>query len=102
MDSLERPKERKIGTEFGHIDSVAVQEVRWDRGDTQPADYTCSYGNWHENHELWTGFIVHQGTISAPNKIEFISDRISYGTLRGRWCDIIFLNLHAPKKDKTD
>jgi hypothetical protein len=28
-------------------------------------------------------------------KVEFISDRMSYITLRGRWCDIIVLNLHG-------
>jgi hypothetical protein len=25
-----------------------------------------------------------------------------YITLRGRWCDIIVLNVHAPKEDKID
>jgi hypothetical protein len=27
---------------------------------------------------------------------------MSYITLRGRWCDIIVLNAHAPTEDKTD
>jgi exonuclease III len=27
---------------------------------------------------------------------------MSYITLRGRWCDIIVLNVHAPTEDKTD
>ncbi|PNF21381.1 hypothetical protein B7P43_G15471 [Cryptotermes secundus] len=34
--------------------------------------------------------------------IEFVSDRISYITLRGRWCDIIILNVHAITEDKID
>jgi hypothetical protein len=29
-------------------------------------------------------------------------DRVSYILLRGRWCHIIFLNVHAPTEDKTD
>jgi hypothetical protein len=30
----------------------------------------------------------------------FVSDRMTYITLRGRWCDIIVLNVHAPTYDK--
>jgi exonuclease III len=26
---------------------------------------------------------------------------MSYIILRGRWCDIVFLNVHAPTEDKT-
>jgi hypothetical protein len=38
--------------------SLGIQ-VRWDRGGTERADCTYLYGNWNENHELGTGFIVH-------------------------------------------
>jgi hypothetical protein len=39
------------------IDLVGVQEVRWDRGGTEPAEeYTFNYGKGNENHELGTGF----------------------------------------------
>jgi exonuclease III len=44
---------------------------------------------------------VHKRIISA-RKFEFVSDRISYTILRGRWCQIIVLNVHAPTEDKTD
>jgi hypothetical protein len=27
---------------------------------------------------------------------------MSYMTLRGRWCNIIVLNVHAPREDKSD
>jgi exonuclease III len=33
---------------------------------------------------------------------EFVSDRMSYITLKGRWCDIIVLNVHAPTENKDD
>jgi hypothetical protein len=40
--------------------------------------------------------------ISAVKRVEFVSDRMSYIILRGRWCHTIVLNVHAPTKDKTD
>jgi exonuclease III len=33
---------------------------------------------------------------------EFLSNRISYISLRGYWCGVIVLNAHAPTEDKTD
>jgi len=34
--------------------------------------------------------------------VEFISDRMSYITQRGCWCDITVLNMHAPTENKSD
>jgi hypothetical protein len=45
---------------------------------------------------------VHKIIISAVKRVEFISDRMSYIILRGRWCHIIVLNVHAPTESKTD
>jgi hypothetical protein len=35
-------------------------------------------------------------------RVEFVSDRMSYIILRGRWHDFIVLNVHAPTEDKID
>jgi hypothetical protein len=35
-------------------------------------------------------------------RVEFVSDRMSYIILRGRWCNIIVLNVLAPTDDKID
>ena len=35
-------------------------------------------------------------------RLEFVIDRISYVVLRGRWCNIIVLNVHAPSEEKND
>jgi hypothetical protein len=77
---------------------VGVQEVRWDRGGTEPAgEYTFFYGKGNENHM----FSVHRKIISAVKRV-FVSDRMPYIILRGSWCDVIVLNVHAPTENKTD
>jgi hypothetical protein len=45
---------------------------------------------------------VDKRIISAVNRVEFVSDRMSYMLLRGRWCHVVVLNVHAPTEDKTD
>jgi hypothetical protein len=123
-DSLDkRPKLKKMDMRFGSwnvrsmyragslravakeiskykLDLVRVKEVTWDRGGTEPAsEYTFSYGNGNDNYELGTGFLYSR-IISAVKRVELVSDRASYIILRGRWCDDIVLNVHAPTGDK--
>jgi hypothetical protein len=45
---------------------------------------------------------VHKRIISAVKRVELVSDRMSYIILRGLWCHIIVLNIHAATEDKTD
>ena len=45
---------------------------------------------------------MHRRLVSAVKRIEFVSDRLSYIVLRGRWLHIILVNVHAPSEEKSD
>jgi hypothetical protein len=51
---------------------------------------------------LGTRFFVNHRIVSAVKRVEFVSDRMSYIVLRGRWCNIIVLNVHARSEGKSD
>jgi hypothetical protein len=85
------------------LDLVGVQEVRRDKeGTVRAGEFSFLYGKGQESHQLETGFLVRQRIVSAIKRVEFVSDRMSYIVLRGRWCNIIVLNAHAPTEDKGD
>ena len=48
------------------------------------------------------GSFVHHRLVSAVKRVEFVSDRVQYIVLRGRWCNIIVLNVHAPSEERSD
>jgi hypothetical protein len=44
---------------------------------------------------------IHTGIIQKIKRGEFISDRMSYITLRGCWCDLIYLNVHSSSGNRS-
>jgi hypothetical protein len=59
------------------LDSVRVQEVRWEGGGIKPVrEYKFFYRKGHKNKELGTGLLVYKRIISAVKRVEFVSDRV--------------------------
>jgi hypothetical protein len=91
--------------EFGNykLDLVGVQEVRWEEDGTEWAkDYTCYCGEGNEDHCLGIDLFVHKRSTSAVSRVEPVSDRMSHTILRGSWCNISVLKVHAPCEDNSD
>jgi hypothetical protein len=65
---------------------VGVQ-VRWVRG--EQAEYTFRNGERNEEHQSGTGE-------------QSVSDRKTYIIPRGRGCNVIVLNVHALREDRSD
>ena len=40
--------------------------------------------------------------MAAVQRVQFVSDRMSYIVLRGSWFNIIVLNVHATSAEKSD
>jgi len=51
---------------------------------------------------LGTGFFEHRRIISEVKTIEFVSYRLSYIVLRGRWRNIIVVNEYALSEEKSE
>jgi hypothetical protein len=50
---------------------------------------------------MGTGSILHQRIASGVKRVEFGSDRMPYIVLKGRWCNIIVVNVREPSEEKS-
>jgi hypothetical protein len=64
---------------------VGVYEIRWDEGGTVRAGVYNFFMEKEMNYQqLGTGFFVHHRILSAIQRVEFVSNRVSCIVLRGR------------------
>jgi hypothetical protein len=96
---------KTVATDFAmcNADLVAIKVAKPNNVGSLPTDdYTFFYGSGNVKHHLGTDILVCKGIRSAVERGELISDRMSYIMLRGCWCDIFVLNVHAPTEDESD
>ena len=51
---------------------------------------------------MGTEFLVHHRLVSTVKRGEYATDRLSHTVLRGRWCNIIVLNVNTSSEEKSD
>ena len=65
---------------------MGVQEVRWDKERTVSAgDYNFFLLKWKRKLSIGNRIFVYHRIVSAVTTVQFVSDRMSYIVLRGRW-----------------
>ena len=69
------------------------------RGTIKAGDYIFSM-EMKRKSSIRNKIFVHHSVVSAVKTLEFVSDRMSYIVLRGRWCNIILLNVHTKQGEK--
>jgi len=52
--------------------------------------------NWEQDS------FVHHRVVSAVKRVQFVSDRASHVVVRGRWCNILLMKVHARSEEKSD
>ena len=89
-------------TEKYELDILAIQEVRREGQDSiRQGKYTFYYGGT-QSHNFGTGFRMKNSILSAVQNIEFVNERLSYVTIRTRWCNTVLINVHAPTDEADD
>ena len=61
---------------------VSASLMIYNGGMVTAGDYNFFYRKGSENHQLGTELFVHQRIASAVKRVEFVSDRMSYGSER--------------------
>ena len=81
---------------------MGVHEVRWDK------KWQCKRKGLYFflrkrklKSSIGNRIFVHHRIVSAIKREEFVSDRMTYIVLRGRWYNIIVLNVYGKRRRKV-
>jgi len=85
------------------LDLVFLQEVRWDKeGTIRAGDYNFFVWKRKIKSSIWNRIVCTLQNNINSKESTFVSDKMSYIVLRGRWCNTIVLNVHAPTEEESD
>jgi hypothetical protein len=80
-----------------NIKIAAIQEMRWKGKDMMDIDeYMICYSGSNDRNTLGTGFLIHKSLKSAIMNFVPINERLCILRLRGKFCNISILCIHAP------
>jgi len=71
------------------------------RGTIRKGDYRIFIWKRKRQLSIRNRIFVRSRIVSAVKREEFLSYRVSYIVLRGRWCNIV-LNVHAQSEENSD
>jgi hypothetical protein len=83
------------------LDLLGLHEVRWDKERTVRAGQYICVRKRKRKSSNGNRILVHHRIVTAVQRVEFVSDRMSYIVLRGHWPNIIVLNVRAPSEEKS-
>jgi len=82
---------------------VGVQEISGEKASTvREGNYIFFLWTKKRKSSNCNRILVHHRVLSAFKRVAFVRDRVSYIGMRGRWCNIIVLNVHTPRGEKSD
>jgi hypothetical protein len=83
------------------LDLVGFHELSWDKAGTVIAGVIIFSMKKERKSPLGNRIFVHCRTVSAFERVDFVCDSSSCIVLRGHWCNIIVMNVHAPSEEKS-
>jgi len=75
---------------------VVVQELGCTKGARKEQVINFFFREKEKKIMSWEQDFLHHRTVSSVKRVEFVRDKMSHIDFKGRWCNNIVLNVHAP------
>jgi len=81
---------------------VTLQEIRWkEAGSMGMGNMTILFGGCDERGQFGVGFAVRKNIAPMIKDFRVINPRLALLEIKTKWFDIVFINIHASTKDKS-